>query len=339
MVAWRKSRPVPTAPRDEWRGLRGRRSSIIVGENKVDRQLRWWHPWSALRIAEPCASHHVPAIEVQSLRAKIWTYYRRQVLGSALILLLTVAIIGLAAHVRDRSEDYLLCGVALLMLAFLVFDHKIVIRDVSTLAEHATFFLWIRECRVTEMAFWILFMCAAGAAQAFAQVLWSWDLEAIVVHTGVYFPSLAEGQMWRLLIGPFIHANPAHWFANLVALTMVGAFAFQLRKRDALGILVITSTMGALAGWAISLLSGAEGYVGISGGIFGLNGALLAQAWRHPSGYPPRFWLLWLGLTLVDLVGAALLSPDVSNTGHIAGFLAGCTFTPQPSAPRAAARQ
>jgi rhomboid family GlyGly-CTERM serine protease len=144
--------------------------------------------------------------------------------------------------------------------------------------------------------------------------------------------AIASGEVWRLVTGHFVHADPAHLWWNLAAFVPLG---------------LLLECKAACRGWAYAglFLTGALAvdawlwfgeldvavYCGLSGVLNGLFGAVAVLLWRQTGQ------MLFLVAVLVDLAkiaieaaeGGALLptSTWVSVPGvHLAGLAAGLVF-------------
>lgn len=136
--------------------------------------------------------------------------------------------------------------------------------------------------------------------------------------------SLADGEWWRIITSMFMHANAMHLFGNLVALGLAIFFAVNLFGLHRVAIIFLLT--GICAGTTAALLF--EGtYVGSSGAVMGLTGAVFAIyaiQWRsivEQTGIDLGM-LLWLVLmaALTLLMG---ISSGISNTAHITGLITG----------------
>lgn len=152
--------------------------------------------------------------------------------------------------------------------------------------------------------------------------------------------SLSNGEWWRIVTSMFMHGNIMHLFGNIVMLGVVICFAVNLFKPHKTAIIFILS--GICADTTAALLFDGT-YVGASGAIMGLTGALFAVYichWKYISGSLGigTAGLLWLVLatafTLLIGIGAG-----ISNTAHITGLFTGAIlglflFKPTPQKPR-----
>ncbi|MDQ6850623.1 MAG: rhomboid family intramembrane serine protease [Actinomycetota bacterium] len=136
----------------------------------------------------------------------------------------------------------------------------------------------------------------------------SWQLQPGAVYR--------DDAYWRLMTSAFLHINPLHLGANMLALVVIGPALERLLGRIRFLALYL---LAALGGSAAIYVFGAAGVavVGASGAIFGLFGASLALVRR-------------LGLDLQWLIGIIVLNfvftfsvPGISVLGHLGGFVTG----------------
>jgi membrane associated rhomboid family serine protease len=139
---------------------------------------------------------------------------------------------------------------------------------------------------------------------------------------------VGHGQWFRLVTASLLHANLQHLLGNTISLLVIGTMVERLAGlRHSLIILLtaclVSQGVSAAAGaWSLSHICS----VGISGGIFGLFGALGAIAINFrsevPAGYriPGRNWLF---LILVYAVVYPMLVPQIDSWAHAGGALAG----------------
>jgi membrane associated rhomboid family serine protease len=66
-----------------------------------------------------------------------------------------------------------------------------------------------------------------------------------------------------------------------------------------------------------------EGFVGVSGGIFGLLGWMVAYSARNSGAFPQRFWLSLLCFSSLNLLASSASSENSSHVAHLTGFTLG----------------
>lgn len=131
-------------------------------------------------------------------------------------------------------------------------------------------------------------------------------------------PPVANGEIWRLLSAPFLHASPDHIMGNLLILFILG-----LACEHAFGSsqFVFLFVVAAIGGSCASLFND-NWSVGASGAIFGLAGVLIGLFRRHHA-------VLHLRDHRIGIVIAAwaayqillgFLSPQIDNLAHVGGF-------------------
>lgn len=141
--------------------------------------------------------------------------------------------------------------------------------------------------------------------------------------------ALQRGQPWRLLSYGLLHAHLVHFAMNALALVGLGRImetVFGGRR------LLLTLLVTTLAGGALSQAGGASLSVGISGGLFGLMGALVSYGLWHRSRLPaPLRELFGRRLAPWVVLNLALgipLAGVVDNYAHVGGLLAGVALGP-----------
>jgi membrane associated rhomboid family serine protease len=139
----------------------------------------------------------------------------------------------------------------------------------------------------------------------------------IFARGALYGPAVANGEVWRLVTGGFLHAGLIHLLFNMYALYILGSMLEPAigRLRFALiyFVALLSGSFGAL------LVTPNSPTVGASGAVFGLMGAAIAIMRNRgidpmASGLP-----FWLGLNLVLTFGLSGLSIG----GHIGGLIGG----------------
>lgn len=150
--------------------------------------------------------------------------------------------------------------------------------------------------------------------------------------------SLSNGEWWRVVTSMFMHSNIMHLLGNIIVLGVVVFFSVNLFKANKTAIIFFIS--GICAGATAALLFNGT-YVGASGAIMGLSGALFAvyiRYRRYISEFIGSVGLLWLVLTTAFtlLIG---IGSGVSNTAHITGLFTGAVlalflFKPTPQKPQ-----
>jgi len=130
---------------------------------------------------------------------------------------------------------------------------------------------------------------------------------------------LQAGAWWTLITATYLHGSVLHVAFNMIWLRRIGAWAETLFGNSRFWIIY---TFAGLSGAAISSLMGTSFFVGASGAIFGLFGALLYYGWHRGGTFGSalfRQMLIWAGISLMF----GFVMPGVDNWGHLRGLAGG----------------
>ena len=140
---------------------------------------------------------------------------------------------------------------------------------------------------------------------------------SLITDGAVYGPGVADGEVWRVVTGGFLHAGFAHLLFNMFALYILGGLLEPAIGRWRFGLIYFVSLLSGSFG---ALLLAPDGRtVGASGAVFGLMGAAFVVM-RHRGINPMESGLgLFIGLNLL----ITFLIPGISIGGHIGGLVGG----------------
>ncbi|HZV79349.1 MAG TPA: rhomboid family intramembrane serine protease [Candidatus Binatus sp.] len=133
--------------------------------------------------------------------------------------------------------------------------------------------------------------------------------------------AVAQGEWWRLLTSGFMHANWPHVLINMYALLQCGIFVEYCYGTPRYALIYLAGLfVGGVAAY-LSTIGTSQYTVGASGAIIGIFGAMGVLGFKLPRlrNELLRFALFPIVLTL----GYGLITPNVSNWGHIGGLIGG----------------
>ncbi len=141
-----------------------------------------------------------------------------------------------------------------------------------------------------------------------------------VLKFGGFTPPLVELEPWRLLAAVFVHFGALHFGMNLLALLDLGRFVeLRLGSARMVIIFIAAGVLGFTASWV--WYEATQQYAltaGASGGIFGLMGAVVAEALaRRDPQWKERLMHAVAGAVLISLI------VNANNAAHAGGFLTG----------------
>jgi membrane associated rhomboid family serine protease len=145
---------------------------------------------------------------------------------------------------------------------------------------------------------------------------------SVVFDLGLFGPSVAEGEWYRLLTGGFLHASLIHIGFNMFALFFLGRLLEPGIGTARFVALYFASLFAGSLGAV--LLSPDTLTIGASGAIFGIFGATFVIARNR------RVDALASSIGVILLLNLAITfgNPDISIGGHLGGLVGGvlCAF-------------
>jgi membrane associated rhomboid family serine protease len=129
---------------------------------------------------------------------------------------------------------------------------------------------------------------------------------------------VADGELWRLVTGGFLHANLIHIGFNMYLLYILGGLLEPTLGKLRFGAIYFTSLLTGALG-AIALTSPLQGTVGASGAVFGLMGAGVVIL--RARGIDPM--QSGLGPTILINLAISFILPGISIGGHLGGLAGG----------------
>jgi membrane associated rhomboid family serine protease len=140
---------------------------------------------------------------------------------------------------------------------------------------------------------------------------------SLVVNYGLFGPSVASGEWYRLLTGAFLHASLLHVGFNMFALYFLGRLLEPAIGTPRFVFLYVASLFGGAFG-ALLLSPEALTY-GASGAVFGIFGAAFAIA----RGRGLDAVASSIGVILLLNLAISFGDPHISLGGHLGGLVAG----------------
>jgi membrane associated rhomboid family serine protease len=145
-------------------------------------------------------------------------------------------------------------------------------------------------------------------------------------------------QPWRVLSSTFIHRIPPHFAFNIFTLWWFGR---AVEQRYGTWTFAITCLGALWTAHLFILMIGSLPIHGISGGVCGLYGFLLASDWKgdvvRTIRQQPAYWLYPLALVMLFIADQLRLTP-VANLNHVAaiayGVLVGLAATSRTTGGR-----
>jgi membrane associated rhomboid family serine protease len=130
---------------------------------------------------------------------------------------------------------------------------------------------------------------------------------------------MASGRWWTLLTANYLHGGILHILFNVLWLRQIGPLVEELYGSSRF---IIIYTLAGVLGSLTSVLAGTFFFIGASGAIFGLFGALLYYGRSRGGTFGSTIFrqlLFWA----VIAFAIGLFLPGVDNWGHLGGLVVG----------------
>jgi membrane associated rhomboid family serine protease len=314
--------PSPTEISKEWRAKNGICGNVICGKNKVEDLLAKWHPLNNLYVCPPNNIDFNLAIDTNELKEQIYiSYVRRNRLSITMLVVSAMAIACIGWLHKEAAKIHLAFALASLVI-FMILDYFVSTHNCDTLFERSRFYLLVRHKGRLDLIFWSGFMAIIGIAQILTQLKLG-NLEVVLIRYGVYYKALENGEWWRLFTGPFLHANALHWSTNLGSFLLIGGISGVISRRLTVFTFLVSSAVGAYAGFYLSPYTHQDAYAGVSGGIFGIFGMCAGFSLCRPKDFPNKMGMVIIAFAAINIYISAAMAPNSSIEGHIAGSVVG----------------
>lgn len=322
MANWKDIKGLPT-PNGQWESYNLLSGKVqILDRKELVRQAANWSWMNANLFATPQSDRFLPPPCLSHLSHVIWKRVSSQS-RAILALLIAAAVFYLWLYFKSGSSRHILMTAFLITAASYNFVQGVTIRAKEDLAQQSLWTAWlIKQSNWTTIAF-VAFMLLTGLAQTIAVVQYD-GVEPLVVKFGMYYPQAKDGEYWRIITGPFIHSSFSHWSVNLIlgAIAIKFASALDVDAFTHFFGIVLISTI--ITWWSDYFYNpSVDAFVGVSGGIFGLFGALAAYCFHLRENLPKLLWAKVLIFAIANLFAAAAASQSVSNISHISGLVIG----------------
>jgi membrane associated rhomboid family serine protease len=274
-------------------------------------------------VASPSTQRFLPAIRVPELQDSVlasvtsglkvlaWIALAVSVLGAALLLVLKA---------NDTATVVRTAILAALISGYWFFQHRVATRDRATFLEWTIFLDWQRRFAGLNLRLPLAVIAAFGLLQLAAAVA-GLDRDFLFYKFGVVFASIDQGEYWRFLIGPFLHASVAHWAMNLAFCLLV--LPYLTPFKDQWGVLLIGYAAIVLSAVGAYAFDAADSFAGVSALIYYACGFAITNALANKDWYPRQYTTGLVVSTLILVASPHVVSGSISFTAHAIGLLTG----------------
>jgi membrane associated rhomboid family serine protease len=140
---------------------------------------------------------------------------------------------------------------------------------------------------------------------------------ALFERGALFGPLVADGEVWRLVTGGFLHAGLIHVAFNMYLLWILGQQLESALGHVRFAGLYATGLLGGALG--VMILSPTAVTVGASGAVFGLMGAMAVMMRARGMNILQSD----IGILLMLNLAITFVIPGISIGGHLGGLAAG----------------
>ena len=333
-INWRDLERFPTA-NASWQLCRPPFRKVHSGKKKIKQSVSNWHIYDPLIIATPNSTRFLPPVCIAEFEDEMLLNLKRK--SSLLILSIFFALalyLAQLTYLKLPMISNKIVHIFALAIFISLLDRYLIINNKTCVIERSLFFHWIFSKTNNPLKIFILMMVSASTFEL-VQIFEVCSFEDFITRYGVYFPATKRGQLWRYIIGPFFHASFQHWALNFVMGFIAFGLASTILKNFIILKFFICLIFSVIAAEYLTLITPIDGFVGVSGGIFGLFGWMVTHSVTNKNDVPQYFWLSLLCFSLFNLLISSVSSEKSSLIAHLAGFGLGLLLGLCPNKKRA----
>ncbi len=340
-MSWRSPESFPPG-NGEWE-VKERTTTRRIGDEdvkayveKVSSQMGLGGPL----IASPTTAQFLPPIRVPELQDAILSSVAGKLKVLAWIALsgsLLCALALAAPQLKDASTVARMAALMALIAAYWFYNHRVASRDRPIYLEWSIFLDWQRRCAGASHYVAMGVIGAFGLLQLGYTVA-GYEPEAVFYDLGVVFALVDQGEYWRFLIGPFLHAGFSHWALNFLLCLL--ALPYLTPFKDRWSVLLIGYASIVLSGVVVyaqyrlgfAANQRVDSFAGVSALIYFACGFAIANTMRNKDWYPRQYTRGLVVSTIILLASPHVMASNISfaahATGLVVGLLAGLIFNP-----------
>lgn len=282
-------------------------------------------------ISSPATSRFLPPIRVPELQALILSLVAGKLKMLAWIALSFALVCAILLVVKPPNDASMVARVAILLTliaAFWFYNQRVASRDQATYLQWSIYLDWQSRSAGANYYLPLGVIAAFGLLQLGFSIA-GFDRDFLFHRFGVAFAPIEQGEYWRFLIGPFLHAGAGHWTLNFVLCLLVLPYLTPYRNRMGvllLGYAAIVLSAVAVYGqfeWGFGSNSAVDSFAGVSALVFFACGFTIANAIANPSWYPDKYVSGLAVTSAILLVSPHVVDGNISFVAHATGLLVG----------------
>ncbi|MEH6556891.1 MAG: rhomboid family intramembrane serine protease [Oceanicoccus sp.] len=309
----------------QWETL-DRHEAITYGEEEAKNLSKKWFPLNNTLYSSPSSKRFTLAICVPEIGRNVHKLFARKfpvyIYIPALFLVLVTSLSLYHDNFRAFSKIHIFL---LIFLGYSSFEYQYFVKPYARLRDHALFFYWARSEKNPLLKIFMLLAVTSGLAQLVSLFFIS-DVEILVSRFGLHYQKANDGEWWRYLVGPFIHKDFIHWLTNIALLTIASTLVGPLSRFSLIFYFLLILILSSFAAQFSLVGVSPEGFVGISGGVFGILGWAIGNSYRDRERLPSGYCLHLLVFSCANIALPFALNTNSSSVSHLTGLAMGAFF-------------
>lgn len=293
-----------------------------VDRKQIERRVKGWTPFSGFLIGGD-SSRLLPAICSPNMAQIARKSYMKKYGLAVALWLFGACFVSIASLLG--SKDFGVSMTATIAAVYFIVDYMILLKPFA-LEERARYIYWVKNNRRIRLAFTIalIFALMVGAFQ-WTLIRLEGTKNQVISKFGLVFKSVLDGDWWRLVSGPYLHANLLHYLSNIALFAPFFALSYIYLGRRAIYLFVLSNLLIPMlsAPWIADQF---QAYAGISAGIFSLLGGLFLLAASNKNSFPKGFASNILLLSFLVLASSYVMNKNSLLISHVLGFIFGVGF-------------
>ncbi|MCL1048730.1 rhomboid family intramembrane serine protease [Shewanella abyssi] len=293
------------------------------GEEVVRSKILKWHVHQSLEVTEHNSNIFIPVIESSEYKGLAFKSNKSKSVFLIAYLSLSTCIHSVLYFYFPSNRLIDMTIASSVVTIYYVIEYIASMRNLSLLRDKYEF---IQRVYLEKKGayFYCLVMLFFGALQYLATLYYD-SFQEVIVHFGGVYDLIDQGQYWRLLSASMFHSSVAHWMTNTALLMMFAPCFRVLSSNNGVSIFIIGAIVGAVMAYLSNsiILSGADGYVGASGGVYSLMGYFTVALFLQNRNIPSVWIYTGINFTMLNILLSIILLPIVSSFAHLSGFFTG----------------
>ncbi|MBM7073180.1 rhomboid family intramembrane serine protease [Shewanella sp. 202IG2-18] len=227
--------------------------------------------------------------------------------------------------ISPEKNGFKISLVGLIALLFVAIDYKLIKLDCDVLDKRKKFVIQLKRERKNILISILIISIAVYLFQHFLMKELG-TLEIVMIEYGIVYQKINEGEKWRLLIGFLFHSSISHWLINIALLIGFCALARPYSITYIFIVFFVGCILSSVGAYFLYIFgfSNNDGFLGVSGGVMAIAGAVIVATTISFKNYFPKYFYI----SFISFVSSIIFIDFITTTfmtsfSHLVGFLSG----------------